>query len=424
MPTLIESCSIGQEFAFKRVARIPSTSVIQWGTLTAILIMSGMLVTFQKKSMKELMRATATPLASIFGSGFLIIVPILNGAVGPYAVMAMAAVCGLAYGVGSVIRFNIRHVEPLLEKGEIPREIAWYERTSDLALVAAYVISVCLYINILASFFLGGIGKEFDTPQNEHILSVVIIGLIGAIGYFKGLETLGKLEKVGLGVTMFIILALFVGFGSFDLEASATGIQWPKTPSHSWWEIFTIVGGTLIVVQGFETSRCLGEEYDADMRIRSCRWSQIIATVVYLILVALSVPLMHFLGDTVKDNDLIMLAGKASVLLPIPLVAAAVLSQFSAAVADTLGGSGNAVESTHHHVDMKHATLLICAGAAILCFAPTLTILALASRAFAFYYLLQCLIAASIAKAVAQRLLFCLLAVLLGLITLFAVPAG
>ena len=35
---------------------------------------------------------------------------------------------------------------------------------------------------------------------------------------------------------------------------------------------------------------------------------------------------MHFLADTVKDNDLIMLAGKACVLLPIPLVCAAVLS--------------------------------------------------------------------------------------------------
>jgi hypothetical protein len=133
---------------------------------------------------------------------------------------------------------------------------------------------------------------------------------------------------------------------------------------------------------------------------------------------------MHFLGDTVKDNDLIMLAGKASVLLPIPLVCAAVLSQFSAAVADTLGGSGNAVEATHNHIDSKHATLLICGGAVILCFAPTLTILALASRAFAFYYMLQCLVAASLAKSPLQRVFFCLIAAVLAFITLFAVPAG
>jgi hypothetical protein len=35
---------------------------------------------------KARLKATATPLASIFGSGFLVIVPILSGAVRPYAV--------------------------------------------------------------------------------------------------------------------------------------------------------------------------------------------------------------------------------------------------------------------------------------------------------------------------------------------------
>jgi hypothetical protein len=373
---------------------------------------------------KKLISATATPLASIFGSGFLIIVPILNGAVGPYSVYAMAAVCALAYCVGNVIRFNIRHVEPLLEKDDLPKRTKLYERTSDLALVAAYVISVCLYINILASFFLGGLGEQYDTPRNEHFISVFVITLIGAIGYFKGLAVLGKLEKIALGVTLLIILALFAGFASFDLKAAAAGIQWPKMPSHSAWEILTIVAGTLIVVQGFETSRYLGTTFDTDTRIKSCRLSQIVSTVIYLIFVALAVPLMHFLGDTVKDNDLIMLAGKASVLLPIPLVCAAVLSQFSAAVADTLGGSGNAVEATHNHIDSKHATLLICGGAVILCFAPTLTILALASRAFAFYYMLQCLVAASLTKSSLQRMFFCLIATVLGFITMFAVPAG
>ena len=61
-----------------------------------------------------LIKATGTPLASIFGSGFLVIVPILAGAVGSYSVLAMVCVCLLAYLVGNVIRYNIVHVEPLL----------------------------------------------------------------------------------------------------------------------------------------------------------------------------------------------------------------------------------------------------------------------------------------------------------------------
>jgi hypothetical protein len=374
--------------------------------------------------MKKLIAATSTPLASIFGSGFLIIVPILNGAVGKYAVFAMALVCALAYCVGYAIRFNIKNAEPLLEKDETGKTTKLLERSSDLALVAAYVISVCLYINILASFLLGGIGEQYDTIFNEHIISVIVISAIGLVGYFKGLDILEKLEDIGLWVTLLIVGALFVGFGAFDIKAAAAGIEWPKTPSHSWWEIITIVAGTLIVVQGFETSRYLGAEYDEATRIKSCRLSQIVSTVVYLVFIALATPLMHFLGDTVKDNDLIMLAGKASLLLPIPLVCAAVLSQFSAAVADTMGGGGNMVEATHNHVDSKHAYLIICGGALAIAFLPTLTILALASRAFAFYYMLQCIISFTVTKSGGQKLFFGVIAAVLAFITLFAVPAG
>jgi hypothetical protein len=374
--------------------------------------------------MKKLIAATSTPLASIFGSGFLIIVPILNGAVGKYAVFAMALVCALAYCVGHAIRFNIKNAEPLLEKDETGKTTKLLERSSDLALVAAYVISVCLYINILASFLLGGIGEQYDTVFNEHIISVIVISAIGLVGYFKGLDILEKLEDIGLWVTLLIVGALFVGFGAFDIKAAAAGIEWPKTPSHSWWEIITIVAGTLIVVQGFETSRYLGAEYDEATRIKSCRLSQIVSTVVYLVFIALATPLMHFLGDTVKDNDLIMLAGKASLLLPIPLVCAAVLSQFSAAVADTMGGGGNMVEATHNHVDSKHAYLIICGGALAIAFLPTLTILALASRAFAFYYMLQCIISFTVTKSGGQKLFFGVIAAVLAFITLFAVPAG
>ena len=369
------------------------------------------------------MGATATPLASIFGSGFLVIVPILAGAVGPYSWLAMICVCGLAYAVGSVIRFNIRQTEPLLEAGKAPHRAVFFERTSDLALVIAYAISVCLYIRILAAFLLGGLG--IDTPINEHIVTVAVISIIGFVGYTKGLDMLQNLEKIALGVTLIIILALLSGFAFYDLNTlKGTGIQLPKMPDHNWWQILTIVGGTLIVVQGFETSRYLEEEFDTDTRIRSCRLSQIVSTGVYIVFILLAIPLMHFLGKKVEDNALIMLAGKASVLLPVPLVIAAVLSQFSAAVADAIGGGGNMVEATKQHVDDRHAYLLICGVAAIVAFFNTLTVLALASRAFAFYYTLQCLVAFNVSKSPVQKFGIALVAAALVFITLFAVPAG
>ena len=56
--------------------------------------------------------------------------------------------------------------------------------------------------------------------------------------------------------------------------------------------------------------------------------------------------------------------------------------------------------------------------------ANTLEIVALASRAFAFYYLLQCLVAISVSRSPVQRAGMAVVAVALGFITVFAVPAS
>ena len=177
-------------------------------------------------------------------------------------------------------------------------------------------------------------------------------------------------------------------------------------------------------MQGFETSRYLGSEFDRELRVWSCRSSQIVSTIIYVVFVALATPLMHFLGSQAEDNGLLILAAKASVLLPIPLVIAAVLSQFSAAVADVVAGGGNMAESTQGRVEDRQAYVLICGIAVVMAFASTLTILSFASRAFAFYYFLQCLVAISVSKSTAQKVAIGLLAAVLAFITLFAVPAG
>ncbi len=52
------------------------------------------------------------------------------------------------------------------------------------------------------------------------------------------------------------------------------------------------------------------------------------------------------------------------------------------------------------------------------------TSLPLASRAFAFYYMLQCFVAVSVSKSIAQRVAMMVLAAALGFITVFAVPAS
>src|SRR5262245_21793365 len=205
----------------------------------------------EEKTRKHLRHARATPLASIFGSGFLVIVPILNGAVGPYSIVAMAAVCALAYAMGSVIRFNIRHAEPVLEADTASARVNRYEKTANLALVLAYAISVCLYIHILAAFVLGAIG--INTPRRENLVTVIIVAGIGVLGRFRGLDMLLVLERWALRVTGVLVLLLVGGFLLFDWNAYATHtLVWPAVPKQDIWTVLTIVGGTLIVVQGMK----------------------------------------------------------------------------------------------------------------------------------------------------------------------------
>ena len=82
-----------------------------------------------------LLRATATPLASIFGSGFLVIIPILAATTGSLSVLAILLITATAYWVGEVIRFNIRYAEPALATQKAGGVAVSLERFSDIALV-------------------------------------------------------------------------------------------------------------------------------------------------------------------------------------------------------------------------------------------------------------------------------------------------
>lgn len=368
--------------------------------------------------------AMTTPLASIFGSGFLVIVTVLGGSVGPWSAPAMAGICALAYAVGSVIRHNIRHAEPLVETKDTPRRVAILSTIGQIALIPAYVISVTLYIRILASYALGfvDIGGSFV----EKLLTTGVIGIVLLLAVTKGLSALESAEKWALAATVAIILLLLGAFGFHDVQAFATrSIVLPDAPGADTWRIVTLLAGTLIVVQGFETTRYLGDQFDADTRVRASRDAQIVSSAIYVLFVASATPLMHFLPRQVADNALMQLTGIVATWLTYPLVLVAIFSQFSAAVADAISGSGSLIEVSRRTLPKRATYLLICLSAIALCWATTtFTILALASRAFAFYYLVECLVAITVSHKVGHKALFGLVALVLAFVTLFATPVG
>jgi hypothetical protein len=54
----------------------------------------------------------------------------------------------------------------------------------------------------------------------------------------------------------------------------------------------------------------------------------------------------------------------------------------------------------------------------------TFQIIAIASRAFAFYYLLQCVVAWSVCQNNVERMRFIGIGVILAFVLIFAIPAG
>ncbi|WP_029133738.1 hypothetical protein [Sedimenticola selenatireducens] len=366
----------------------------------------------------------STPLASIFGSGFLVIVPVLASSVGPYSVWAMMAVAFVAFHIGAIVRHNILCAEPVLAAGNQPVTLM-LERLSDVALVAAYVVSVCLYIHILSAFVLGAF--ELDSGFNKSLLTTLVIGVITVVGMTGGLQLLERLERWALYLTILILALLLGGFAVHDVNSFLdTGrFALPNLPQRSGWEMVTMVAGTLIVVQGFETPRYLGSRFDTWTRIRASRWSQYVSLAIYVAFVALALPIVPVLSGHYADNSLIRLAAAVSVLLSMPLILAAGLSQFSAAVADTLAAAANLEEVTRRRMTQRWGYLLVGAAAMVLAWTgSTFTVIALASRAFALYYLLQCLVALSVCNNHRERARFFLVASALAFVLLFAVPVG
>jgi hypothetical protein len=168
--------------------------------------------------------ATVTPLASIFGSGFLIIIPILERELGSLAAVGMAAVCLLAWMVGIAIRHNVAVVEPLSNEGRLDRSTARLERASDLVIVVAYLISVALYVRIMAQFVVEYVGS--GSGEAERLLAVSVIALITLVGLIRGLSGLELLERVALGTVLILVFAIGTAFAGKDASNSSASKIW------------------------------------------------------------------------------------------------------------------------------------------------------------------------------------------------------
>ena len=369
-------------------------------------------------------RATVTPLASIIGSGFLIVAPLLVAAVGTNAVVAICSIIALALWVGGAIRYNIRRDGQDLISMAISG-VAQLERIADAALAVAYVISISFYLRLMAAFVLDGVGAYSDF--NADIVAVVLVMFIGLYGWRNGLYGLERLEEYSVTVKLSIIGALLIWLMSNDWT-NGYDLSAIVSQGDNWWEQLRLLGGMLLIVQGFETSKYLGSTYSRDLRAKSMFRAQIVAGIIYLVFVTLSLPLMAGVFDgSTKETAIIDLTAQITPILPVLLIIAAVMSQFSAAVADTIGAGGVVERESSSRISIRTSYLMIATASSLLIMLTHIfELVAIASRVFAFYYFLQAILATRLSWAFEQgsrksllSLSHALLALLMLLIFIF-----
>ncbi len=334
-----------------------------------------------------LWNATVTPLASIIGSGFLVVAPLLHAIGGGLAPLYMLVVLIVAFSIGSAIRLNIRYEDKIPESGAL----SILERASNLILSLAYVISVAFYLRLLSSFLLSTFG--FDHNIVENLITSAVLVWIGIAGYRGGLTNLEWLEKYSVSVKLAVILSLLTALFLYD---AGSELSYPSLRPFSM-EVLRELAGMLLIAQGFETSKYLKGAYEAGIRIRSMINAQVISGAIYIVFVILILPLLEAVEHGVSETEIIDVSRYISFLLPYLLVIGAIMSQFSAAVADTVGSGGLLSLETRGLISARLGYLLTAGLGIVLVWSSNIfEIISYASRAFALYYLFQTLVALGI----------------------------
>ena len=363
-------------------------------------------------------------MASILGSGLLIIVPVLERTLGSLSVFGAIAICAVAWLVGTVIRHNVVVVEQREASGTLDVATVRLGRIADAVIVLAYVISVALYLRIMAQYVVA-LFQPDGSALWERIIACIAVAVIVVIGALRGFAGLDLLDRISLGAVLLLIGLLGVILLVNDGVALASGdLTLPPVPTNDPLGTVLVLGGIVITVQGFETVRYLGDEFDRPTRVRASRLAQLVSSGIYIGFIAVATPVMGLGTAAGIDNTLLDITGRILPWLAVPLVLSAMLSQFSAAIADTEAAEGN-LRGFGRWFSGSRPYLVSGAAAMILAATvPTFTIVAVASRAFAAYYAIQAVIAMRTSTGPWRKVGFGALAALMLAITLFALPVG
>lgn len=360
-------------------------------------IVVGLFLVREKVRKSKLWVVTVTPLASIIGSGFLIVAPLLHSVFGRWAPAGMIILAVIGYSIGAVIRFNIHNAEKFLQTSQAG-QILYLEKVSQIILGLSYALSVAFYISLFTSF----VSREVGIDQIQIMKWLTTITLFGVmiVAFWRGTRGLEKIELFAVTIKLSVIGGVLVALTFYDGLSNAQWFQHDPIKNFSLFEMMTMLAGMLMITQGFETTRYMGGHYSSDIRVKASKLSQWIAISIYVTFILLTCPIfLKFPIIELNETTVSLSLGKAISVLPILLLGAAIASQLSAALADTIGAGGLLKEMIPSSFSVNVYYIGVIGVAIFLIWsANVFEIINFASKGFAVYFLLQTFVAFKLIK--------------------------
>jgi hypothetical protein len=359
----------------------------------ALIVLAGIAWALYRPRIQQSKRyqATVVPLANIMDVGFIILSPSIVLLAGYSAPLVMLGICLLAIAAGFVMAYNIRHYEPVAESGGSATRI---EGLSQWALLGASVVNIAYYTLLLMALFL----LPFDafTEDRQGVLGALYLGVIIVIGFFGGMAWLNRMGDRTTAFNLSAVFAVLVAFLVYNVQEALAG-RWEigESPMIETEDLRKLIG-LFAVVQGFEAARYIGVRFAAEERISSMRIAQLISTVVFVTLVAAIMVL--FLPPAVEPDGtaIFIVSDQIGDVMPWLLLLAAIGSQTSAIIGATSSRSDMLV---NRQVPRRLTFLIILVPAIfVLLLTDINNAVALASRVFAAYFLIQSILACVLAR--------------------------
>jgi hypothetical protein len=374
-----------------------------------------------KVQQSQTYQAMVVPLANIMDVGFIVMSPAIVLLAGFAAPLVMLGICLLAIATGFAIAYNIRHYEPLEHTDDPVNRIA---HVSRWALTFASVINIAYYTLLLITLVLWPLGLYSVTNLAIGgvvlLVALIVVGMAGGMDWLNNLGNKTTAFNLSAVVAVVAVVTAFVVYniqewlgGRWDLGQADTMISGDD---------FRKIIGLFAIVQGFEASRYIGARFGKELRITTMRLAQVIASVVFVVFVASVLILYVQVQTDFSGESIFIVSDKVGDLMPWLILLAAIGSQTSAIINATMSRSDMLVE----HKMPRRWTFVVLLGPAIAIFllVDITEAVALASRVFAAYFVLQAVIAWILARRVqnwAAVAGFTAIALAMGTITIFGI---